>query len=161
LADEQDWEKELAKIDRQIGSMTDSQLSAAGMAQNQPAALPARTAVGDASGSGRSVAPLKPAGKLAVYVRLGLSLGLAVGILFWPYGSRCGWGLAGYLLVAALTTATALWSAVHTWKARMPVAHVISLLLALWGGLIGAREILPRTGYAVPTVERPSGWVCS
>ena len=94
-------------------------------------------------------------------LRLALATALAVGILFWPYPSRCGAGLAGYLVAVAAVTVGGLWSSVWTWRHRTARAHVLSLLLVIWGLVLGAMEMLPRTGYAKADTARPVGWVCT
>jgi hypothetical protein len=38
---------------------------------------------------------------------------------------------------------------------------VLSLLLVVWGLVLGAIELLPRTGYAKPDPDRPTGWTCA
>jgi len=52
-----------------------------------------------------------------------------------------------------------VWTSVWTWRHRSSRGHVLALLLVLWGGVLGAIEILPRTGYAKPDPTRP-GWMC-
>jgi len=54
-----------------------------------------------------------------------------------------------------------VWSSVWTWRHRTARAHVLSLLLILWGMVLGATELLPRLGYAKPDPMRPTGWTCS
>lgn len=151
-----DWDKELAKVDQQLGSMSDAELLAAAGAERVivPAAPSVREPV---------VAPVKtarPPGKWGVYFRVGLSLVLGVGLLFWPYDTRCGPGLFGYLLGAAMTSVTGAWAGIFSWKVRMPAVHVLSLALFIWGLVLGAVEILPRTGYALPSEAHPAQWFC-
>jgi hypothetical protein len=166
MAGDRDWEKELAKIDRRIGSMTDDQLLAArnaDVAQSTPhpaappGATPARAVALDAS---VGPASRKPATRMGSLLRVGLALSLGVGILFWPYDTRCGWGLFGFLGSAALITLAGVWSSVHTWRTRLGFAHVLSLLLTLWGTVLGAREVLPRIGYAAADPANPPVWLC-
>jgi hypothetical protein len=52
--------------------------------------------------------------------------------------------------------AAGLWSSWASWKRRLAVAHVISLLLITWGLMLAAREVLPRIGYAQASKE----WLC-
>jgi hypothetical protein len=89
-----------------------------------------------------------------------LSIALGVGILFWPYDARCGFGLAGYLAAVGVVTASGIWSAVWTWRHRSARGHTLSLLLILWGLVLGAMEVLPRIGYGKPDVMHPATWVC-
>jgi hypothetical protein len=42
------------------------------------------------------------------------------------------------------------------WSHRQGLALVLSLLVILWAGLMAAREILPRAGYAKAARE----WTC-
>ena len=144
-----DWDAELKKIDKQLESMSDSALipappkNAAPAARNEVAAERATTRTWGA------------------FLRLALATALGVGILFWPYPTRCGFGLAGYLAAVAAVFAGGVWSSVWTWRHRTARAHVLSLLLILWGMVLGATELLPRLGYAKPDPARPSGWTCS
>ena len=81
--------------------------------------------------------------------------------MFWPYPSQCGVGFAGYAAAIATVTLGGLWSSVWTWRHRTARAHVLSLLLVAWGLVLGAMEILPRTGYAKPDTTRPVGFACT
>jgi hypothetical protein len=95
-----------------------------------------------------------------VLARLLLATALAVGIMFWPYDARCGLQLAYYLAAIAAVTASGVWSAIWSWRHRSGRAHTLSLLLIIWGLVLGATEILPRIGYAAPTLDRPATWSC-
>ena len=143
-----DWDAELKKIDQQLESMSDSALIPA-LAKGAPPAAKAAVA------AERATTRTWPA-----LLRLALATALAVGILFWPYPTRCGAGLAGYLLAVTAVTVGGLWSSVWTWRHRTARAHVLSLLLVIWGLVLGAMEILPRAGYAKPDAARPAGWGC-
>ena len=146
-----DWDKELAKIDRQLGSLPDEALLPA-PAEKGRAAAPAATS------------PATPAGKPrmgGVLVRLGLVAALGVGMVFWPYATRCGAGLLVYLGAVGVLVVAGGWSAIAAWRQRVGWAHVLSLTAMLWGGALAAREILPRVGYAIPTEAHPSVWGCN
>jgi putative flippase GtrA len=54
-----------------------------------------------------------------------------------------------------------VWSAVWTWRHRASQAHVLSLLLVVWGLVLAGLEVLPRVGYAFPTVAHPATWMCT
>jgi hypothetical protein len=144
-----DWDAELKKIDRQLESMSDSALIPAAP-RNAPAAVQAQVAAERAST--RSWPAL---------LRLALAAALGVGILFWPYPKQCGVGLGGYLVAVAVVLLGGLWSSVWTWRHRTARAHVLSLLLVVWGIVLGAIEILPHAGYARADAARPAGWSCS
>ncbi|MEP6621045.1 MAG: hypothetical protein ABJE47_17090 [bacterium] len=143
-----DWDAELKKIDKQLESISDSALIPAPAKSAPPAAKAAVTVE-------RETTRTWPA-----LLRLTLASALAVGIVFWPYPSTCGLGLAGYGVAIAAVTLGGLWSSVWTWRHRTARAHVLSLLLVIWGLVLGAREVLPRAGYAKADVARPVGLSC-
>lgn len=144
-----DWDAELKKIDRQLESMSDSALIPA-PAKNAPPAAKAQVAAERATTR-----------TWGAFLRLALATALGVGILFWPYSHRCGLGAAAYLAATAAIVAGGLWSSVWTWRHRTARAHVLSLLLVVWGFVLGGIELLPRIGYAKPDPARPTGWTCS
>jgi len=96
-----------------------------------------------------------------VFLRLTLTVALGVGMVFWPYGARCGVGLAGYLGAVTALVVSGVWSSVWTWRHRAAKAHTLSLLLVMWGLVLAGLDVLPRVGYAKATVEHPAKWSCS
>lgn len=144
-----DWDAELKKIDKQLESMSDAALIPA-PAKGAPPAAKAQVAAERATTR-----------TWGAFLRLALATALGVGILFWPYSHRCGVGAAAYIAATAAIVAGGLWSSVWTWRHRTARAHVLSLLLVVWGVVLGAIELLPRTGYAKPDPDRPTGWTCS
>ena len=143
-----DWDAELKKIDRRLEATPDEALL--------PAPKPATPAAGATVAEQR-----RKTSTLGVLARLVLVTLLGVGILFWPYSHQCGMGAAAYLAATSAIVAGGLWSSVWTWRHRTASAHVLSLLLVLWGLVLGAIELLPRTGYAKPDPARPTGWTCA
>jgi hypothetical protein len=144
-----DWDAELKKIDRQLESMSDSALIPA-PAKGAPPAAKAQVAAERAATR-----------TWGAFLRLALATALGVGILFWPYSHRCGIGAAAYIAAITVVAAGGLWSSVWTWRHRTARAHVLSLLLVVWGVVLGAIELLPRVGYAKPDPLRPTGWTCT
>ena len=147
---ERDWDKELAKIDKQLESVSDAQLFPD---KATPGAPPPQKAV---------VSPQVAAQRAAVrswpaILRLTLSVLLGVGILFWPYENRCGLGLTGYLIAVTAVVGSGVWSAVWTWRHNAARAHILSILLIAWGVMLGAAEVLPRVGYAKEVLT----WSCA
>ena len=142
------WDAELKKIDKQLETMSDSALIPAAPAS----AAPERKREVETVRANTRTWP--------ALLRLALASALGVGILFWPYETRCGVGLAGYLVAIAVLTIGGLWSSVWTWHHRTARAHVLSLLLIAWGLVLGAREVLPRSGYAKSDALRPAGFGC-
>ena len=63
-----------------------------------------------------------------------------------------------YLAAVGRYRGAGLWSAVWTWRHRPGKAHMLSLLLVVWGSILGLQEILPRVGYATPTLDIPQSW---
>jgi len=149
---ERDWAKEMKKIDRQLESISDEALfpAKAGAAKG-PKAAAARA---------ENLEKQRTTSTLGVFLRLLLSVALGVGIYFWPYDARCGFGLFGYLAAVGVVTASGIWSAVWTWRHRSARGHTLSLLLILWGATLGAMEILPRIGYAKTDALHPATWTC-
>jgi hypothetical protein len=143
-----DWDKELKKIDKQLESMSDSALIPSAPVNAPPAQ---RAAVAAERETTRTWPAL---------LRLALASALGIGILFWPYPKQCGPELIGYLVAVAAVVVGGLWSSVWTWKHRTGRAHVLSLLVAIWGLVLGTIEVLPHAGYARADPARPVGWSC-
>jgi hypothetical protein len=141
------WEKELAKIDKQLESMADETLLPTSAAATPQAKAEVR-------------AQQSRTRTLGVLTRLMLAVALGLGMLLWPYDARCGFGLAAYLASVGVLIGSGVWSAIWSWRHRSPRAHILSLLIALWGLTLGAVEILPRSGYARPEPGRPMTWLC-
>jgi hypothetical protein len=158
-----DWDKELAKIDKQLASMSDDELVASSQARPS---LPAGAVKGGARASAtapaadQSAVPTSRGQTVALYARVGLSVALGVGMLFWPYDAKCGAGLALYLGAVLSVIVSGVWSAVWSWRHRAARLHVLSYLLLAWGLILGGLEVLPRTGYAKPTLLHPATWAC-
>ena len=142
-----DWDKEMAQIDKLIAT-------GAGAGQSPPA--PAGAAA-PATG-GRAVAAPGPRPRAAFFTWLRLLLGLILGaaITQWPYERGCGVLLFGYLVAVAGVIVAGVWSTLSSWRTRSGLAHTLSLALCCWGAVLGAREVLPRVGYARATAR----WMC-
>ncbi|MEX2182715.1 MAG: hypothetical protein WD771_11785 [Gemmatimonadaceae bacterium] len=149
---ERDWDRELRKIDEQMERAAREPAPTAGA----PPAVPRASAPVGAAGA----AGAPPSSSFGVFVRLALATALGVGIIFWPYGARCGFGLAAYLAAVLTVIVSGAWSALWTWRYRWGRAHLLGLLLVVWGSLLAAVDVLPRVGYAIPTVEHPASWSC-
>jgi hypothetical protein len=86
---------------------------------------------------------------LGPWARLLLGLALGTMIAWWPYPRSCGFPLIGYLGAILTIMLAGGWAAVSSWRYRASLAHIISLILVFYGIMLGAAELLPRTGYAV------------
>ena len=147
------WDKQLAKVDRTLEAMSDDALLPDDSArQPSPAARKERKE--------ELREERHKTTTLGVFARLVLAVALGVAMLFWPYSARCGVGLFGYLGAAAMVIVAGAWSSIWSWRHRSGQAHVLSLLLIVWGVVLGATEILPRVGYAIPDAQHPAIWMC-
>ena len=163
---DRNWDKELAAIDRQLASVSDEAL----LGKNQPAPAPpmaggrqpAAVAVPRSVAGPTIVETPRRRWQTTVGLLLRLLLGVAavVAVVMWPYETRCGLALAEYLAVVGLIGLFGLWTSVASWKHRAPLVHVLGLALMVTSGVYAAREVLPRVGYAMPTLEHPAIWVC-
>lgn len=145
---ERDWDAELKRIDREMERVSDKAMLPAPAAATPPQQAAA-------------VPPQRSTSTFGVFARLSLAVALGVGIIFWPYAARCGVGLAAYLGAVTALIVGGGWSAVWTWRHRAARAHLLSLLLVLWGLVLAATEVLPRVGYAIPTAAHPATWSCA
>ena len=123
------WDKELADIDKAIARQPAPPPTAAGTV-GTPAAQPSR----------RFVA--------LTWFWTALALILAVALPLWPNDKSCGLRLVFYLGAAGIALLMGVLGALSSWSYRRGLAHVLSLLAIAWAGVMAAREILPRAGYA-------------
>lgn len=153
------WDKELAEIDKVIARMP---------AQPPPAQAPARVPPGTPPagppGAARAqpvltsggATPIRRRDRAATWVWIALALALGVLMPLWPQARDCGLGLIYYLAAGAALVITALLGARAAWRRRQGLAHTMALLLLAWGGVLVAREVLPRVGYAADAAT----WRC-
>jgi hypothetical protein len=161
-----DWDKELAKIDKQLASMSDADL----LGEQARPALPAGKVAPPARPSSKAAAPAAADdssdggtsgfAKFMLYARVVLAASLGIGMMFWPYDAKCGSGMVLYLGAVAAVVVSGAWSAIWSWRHRAARLHVLSLLLILWGLVLGSIDILPRIGYAKADLAHPASWVC-
>jgi hypothetical protein len=141
-----DWDKELAEIDKVMARMpAPAPPKARAAPPDQAPAVPARVQ-----------ATTSRFGVLGTWLRVLLGAALAIGITQWPYPTACGVNLAVYGTVILLVILAGAWSAVSSWRRQLGVAHVIAILVLIWGLVLAAREILPRIGYA----SEARSWSC-
>lgn len=131
-----DWDKELANIDRAIARQP-----------GPPAPAPA--------GGSVAATPRRRFVALAWFWTL-LSILLAVALIVWPFDTSCGIRLIFFLGAAVLALLAGVLGAVTSWAHRQGLAMLLSLLVVLFAGIMAAREILPRAGYAKEALE----WTC-
>lgn len=142
-----DWDKELAEIDRLIAATPPDRAKGGANQPGVPTAGPARAAP-PARAARRST--------LGTWVRVGLGVVLAAAMTQWPYAHPCGLALFLYLGAVGVVLIGGGWAAVTSWRQRMGLAHVLSLLVMLWALILAAAVVLPRVGYA----REAATWWC-
>lgn len=172
MAGSRDWERELSRIDKLIDRLPEEEED--GSAPVDPRSMPPAAVPGAGAapaprpaGAGGAVSvesgPIARPSRWAVAGTWALSLvaGVAaVGVTLWPFGSRCGVELTLYMIALAGTAGVGLWTAVRSWKARAAWPHVIGIAVLVWTLGLGAWEVLPRVGAALPSLDRPAIWSC-
>jgi hypothetical protein len=146
-----DWDKELAAIDKAMERMP------AGGNAPAPVPAPASPAGPTRRAAEPAAAPVRAGRPTTTWLRVLLVLALAVAMPFWPYEHRCGLNLYLYLAAAAVLVLAGIWGAARAWHARLGRAHVLSILVIVWGLGLVAADVLPRVGYAAARLP----WTCS
>lgn len=131
------WDKEMADIDKAIA--------------RQPAPVPA-----PGGGPAKPVTPPSRRFVALTWFWTSLALVLAVALPLWPNDKSCGLPLVFYIGAAALALLMGVLGALSSWSYRRGLAHLLSLLVIVWAGVMAAREILPRAGYA----REEKQWTC-
>jgi uncharacterized membrane protein YfcA len=129
------WDKELADVDR-------------AMAKQQPVSTPAPGGWAQPPAQRRFVA--------LTWFWTSLAVVLAVALAVWPYDKNCGVRLIFFLGAGGIALMAGVLGALAAWANRRGLAHVLSLLVIVWAGVMVLREILPRAGYA----KEARGWAC-
>lgn len=93
---------------------------------------------------------------ISVWIRLVLALSLGITMAGWPYLRACGLPLLGYLAAVGTVMLAGGWAAKSAWRYRLALAHVLSLVVILYGLTLSMAELLPRTGYAM----HHANWQC-
>jgi hypothetical protein len=131
------WDKELADIDKAIAKQPAAEPVTAGAARKPPT-----------SSQRRFVA--------LAWFWTTLALLLAIALPLWPNDKSCGLRLVFYLGAAGIALLMGVLGALASWSYRRGLAHLLSLLAIVWAGIMAAREILPRAGYARQELH----WTC-
>jgi hypothetical protein len=128
--------------------------------QGEPIASRSSPRASLATGAGtapvRAAEAVTPRQWLGVWIRV--LLGLAPGVMMagWPYLHSCGTSLVGYLGAVLTVTLAGIWAAASAWRYRVALAHVVALMIVLYGFALLTAELLPRTGYAL----EHASWQC-
>ncbi len=131
------WDKELGDIDKAIAR------------QPVPAPAPPPEVTNPATQPPRRFVAL-------TWFWTALALVLAVALPLWPNDKSCGLRLVFYIGAAGIALLMGVLGALSSWSYRRGLAHLLSLLVIVWAGIMAAREILPRSGYARQELQ----WGC-
>lgn len=83
-----------------------------------------------------------------VWMRVLLAGGVGAALTQWPYPHHCGPSLYLYLAAVGALMISAGWAGIWSWRERIAPAHAASFIVAFWGIVLAAEQILPRVGYA-------------
>jgi hypothetical protein len=140
---ERDWDREMREVDKLLAKLPEAEPTLGRGVPTVP--VSPRPAVGGVPGAGALPAgPARGRAWVTTWMRVGLGLALGVGMLLWPYTHACGWRLGVYLVGATVVSVAGVWSALTSWKRRLGIAHILSIVLIVWGLALAGRQILPR-----------------
>lgn len=172
-----DWERELADIDRRLAAEPEPAAPASAPARGAPArGVAAPVAVPTAPDTARH--PVEPAparslgtpapsgrrswrAQFALLVRLVLGVAVVAALIYWPYSARCGAELGYYLGLVAALGLVGIATSTSAWRHRSAIVHLLGLAMLAGAVALGAREILPKVGYAIPSLAHPATWTCT
>lgn len=174
-----DWDRELADMDRRLAAVPDPTTPVDPIAGQRPTLLPGRTpgaVAGEASprpAADRPAAPTRTVGvpaapgrrswraQFALLSRLILGIAAVAALIYWPYTSRCGLELSYYLGLVAVLGLVGIATSTSAWRHRSGVVHLLGLAMLAGAITLAAREILPKVGYAIPSLAHPATWSCT
>jgi hypothetical protein len=141
---ERDWDREMREVDKLLAKLPEADPMLGRGVPTVP--VSPRPAVGSAAGAGAlpATGPARAKAWVTTWMRVGLGLALAVGMLAWPYTHSCGLKLVFYLIGATTVTVAGVWSALSSWRRRLGWAHALSIVLIIWGLALAGRQLLPR-----------------
>jgi hypothetical protein len=140
-----DWDRELADIDRLVAK------------QGAPAGSPTPAPMSARAPLPAGPAPVRRRSVALTWFWVVLAIALALALVLWPYQKACGLQLFFFLGAAGVALIVGCLGALNSWAHRRGFAHILSLLVILWAGIVAAREILPRVGYA----RDARTWTCA
>ncbi|GJG84908.1 hypothetical protein tb265_00890 [Gemmatimonadetes bacterium T265] len=165
-----DWERELADIDRRLAAVPDPGAPTdAVRAPAAPAPPPdvSRRGATPTPGPSRTVGSVAPSGRrswraqFALLFRLVLGVAAVAALIYWPYSTRCGVELGYYLGLVALLGLVGIATSTSAWRHRSSVVHLLGLAMLAGALTLAAREVLPKVGYAIPSLAHPASWSCT
>ncbi len=157
MADDRDWDREMAKIDRLIGKEAPPQTAPSPTSRPPvPNAANASRAPERKASAPIAHAPVASGGLRVWLTTLLGPVGIA-GLLMWPYGTTCGTWLWVYLVGVLAVFGAALMTMRAAWQHRRPVAMAVGVLTLIAALGLAAMIVLPRIGYAAVSLT----WTCS
>ena len=132
---ESQWDREMAEVDRMLAKLP----------TYEPTKHPRG---GDPTVRRSGPSMLGPPGGTSggMWLKVGLSVAVAIGVTMWPYTHECGPKLFLYVVATGTVTVAGAWAALAAWNRRNGLAHVLSLAALIWGLGLAARTVLPRLG---------------
>jgi hypothetical protein len=118
-----------------------------------------RSVTGRSSSDLRMISPLRTRhfpSPIGLWGRALLAVALGIMMTVYPYFRDCGLPLFGYLCAVAALVFAGGWVATIAWQMRNEVVHITALVVILWGLMLTADVVLPRSGYAAV----PASWQC-
>ncbi|HXF96255.1 MAG TPA: hypothetical protein VNI61_09165 [Gemmatimonadales bacterium] len=135
---ERQWDREMAEVDKLLARL--------------PTYDPGKPALGGEPTLKRPAAgpPGAPAvgSAMGMWLKVGAGVVLALGVTSWPYSHVCGLKLMFYLVAVSTVVVAGVWAALASWKRRAGLAHVLSLVVVVWGLGLAMLAVLPRMGYS-------------
>jgi hypothetical protein len=98
--------------------------------------------------------------QVALLLRRAFGAAVVAALVYWPYPARCGLGLSYYLALVSVLGLAGLATSVSAWRHRAPFVHALGVVMIAAAAVLGAREVLPKVGYAFPTADHPASWSC-
>ena len=149
---DRDWEREMREVDKLLKKLPEADPTLGRGVPTVPRAYAAPGGHAVAAPAG----PPSARARLTTWLRVGLGVLLGVGMLLWPYSHVCGAKLLLYLIGVGTLSVAGAWGALSSWRRRMGLAHVLSLLVLLWGAVLTVTAVLPRIGDGRPQAI----WFC-
>jgi hypothetical protein len=159
MADDRDWDRELAKIDKLMGADPPPAAPPVVRRGDPGLAAPAAPATPAASRSAAAPSPVGPTPRSALRVWAWTLLGPlgVMGLWLWPYTRGCGLMLGVYLVGVAAVLGAALVTLRSAWLHRRGVALTIGIVTLVAALALATAEVLPRVGYAAHALQ----WSCT
>ncbi|HEX9704382.1 MAG TPA: hypothetical protein VGA20_03990 [Gemmatimonadales bacterium] len=128
---ESKWDKEMSEVDKMLAKL--------------PTYEPAKQARGGDATLRRPGFAGPPGGTAGgMWLKVGLSIAVAIGVTMWPYTHACGPKLFLYVIATGTVTIAGAWAALASWTRRHGFAHVMAMAVLVWGLALTARTVLPR-----------------